>query len=94
MIPPILADCSKPLSECRRHNIGLRGGRAHPTSNCALHPYAFPPSYSASSLHDTAAIREALAGACKQLGLTQGLTVVRASAVSWRHASRLNWAQD
>jgi hypothetical protein len=31
MIPPILADCSKPLSECRRHNIGLRGGwRQHP----------------------------------------------------------------
>ena len=33
-----LADCSKPLSECRRHNIGLRGGWAHPTSNCALRP--------------------------------------------------------
>ena len=34
MILPISADCSKPLSECRRHNIGLRGGWAHPTSNC------------------------------------------------------------
>ena len=39
MIPPILADCSKPLSECRRHNIGLRGGRAHPTGDCALRPH-------------------------------------------------------
>jgi AraC-like DNA-binding protein len=35
-IPPDLADCSKPLSECRRRNIGLRGGWAHPTSSCAL----------------------------------------------------------
>ena len=33
MIPPISADCSKPLSECRRHNIGPRGCRAHPASN-------------------------------------------------------------
>jgi hypothetical protein len=33
MIPPISADCSKPPSECRRHNIGLRGGWAH------LYPY-------------------------------------------------------
>jgi|SRR5271155_2763707 len=32
MIPLISADCSKPLSECRRHNIGLRGW-AHPTSS-------------------------------------------------------------
>jgi len=44
MIPPISADCSKPLSECRRHNIGLRGGWAHPTSNCVPCGFVSPNS--------------------------------------------------
>ncbi len=44
IIPPISADCSKPLSVCRRHNIGLRGGWAHPTSNCVPCGFVSPDS--------------------------------------------------
>jgi len=44
MIPPISADCSKRPSECRRHNIGLCGGWAHPTSNCVPCGFVSPNS--------------------------------------------------
>src|ERR1700730_15540129 len=52
MIPPISADCSKAPSECRRHNIGLRGGWAHPTSNCVPCGFVSPNSRARQLLRD------------------------------------------
>src|SRR6202035_2218956 len=73
MIPPILAACSKPLSECRRHNIGLRGGWAHPTRSCALNAQRQPldqARYSVQMERIESTNADRIAWCCQQFGIT------------------------